>query len=65
MQGRLRPEFTSISLTTECAHCGRPLHMEIDRDLSYRVAEAGAQPMVAGPLVNFARLRDPSIIDAF
>ena len=39
--------------------------MEIDRHLNYRVAEAGAQPLVAGPLVNFARLRDPSIIDAF
>jgi hypothetical protein len=39
--------------------------MEIDRDLNYRVAESGAQPLVAAPLVNFARLRDPSIIDAF
>jgi hypothetical protein len=65
VQGRLRPEFTSISLTTACAHCGWPLHIEIDRDLNYRVTEAGAQPLVAGPLVNFARLRDPSIIDAF
>ncbi|MBI5567341.1 MAG: hypothetical protein HY870_20750 [Chloroflexi bacterium] len=65
MQGRLRPDFTSISLTTECAHCGQPLHIEIDRDLNYRVAEAGARPIVAAPQVNFARLRDPSIIDAF
>ena len=39
--------------------------MEIDRDLNYRVAESGAQPLVVAPLVNFARLRDPSIIDAF
>jgi hypothetical protein len=33
VQGLLRPEFISISLTTECAHCGRPLRMEIDREL--------------------------------
>ncbi len=65
MQGRLRTEFTSISLTTECAHCGRPLHMEIDRDLNFRVAEGDARPLVAEPLVDFAQLRDPSIIDAF
>ena len=65
MQGRLRPDFTSISLTTECAHCGQPLHIEIDRDLNYRVAEAEAQPLVYAPMVDFGKLDDPSIIDAF
>ncbi len=65
MQGRLRPELTSISITTECAHCGQPLHIELDRELNYRVAETDARPIVVAPQVNFAQLRDPSIIDAF
>jgi hypothetical protein len=33
--------------------------------LKYRVTETGAQPLLAGPLIDFAKLRDPSIIDAF
>jgi hypothetical protein len=33
--------------------------------LIYRVVEAGAQPLVYTPLVDFGQLDDPSIIDAF
>jgi hypothetical protein len=35
-----------------------------DRELSYRVVE-GADPLVFVPHVNFEKLKDPSIIDAF
>jgi len=57
--------LTSISITTECAHCGQRLHIELDCELNYRVAETEARPIVVAPQVNFAQLRDPSIIDAF
>ena len=33
--------------------------------MHYQVAEAEADPLVFVPMVNFARLKDPSIIDAF
>jgi len=37
----------------------------VDSELRYHSVEAGAEPLVFAPLVNFGRLADPSIIDAF
>ena len=55
----------SFQIETECAHCGKPIHIQIDSDLSYKVLETGADPLVFVPNVNFATLKDPSIIDGF
>ncbi len=65
MQGQLRKEALSVDVTTECAHCGEPIHLEIDSELNHRVVEEGAEPLVFVPMVDFAKLEDPSIIDAF
>lgn len=40
------------------------MQIEVDSHLKYRVAEA-ADPLIFVPLVNFAKLKDPSIIDTF
>ena len=55
----------SFRIATECGHCGRPLHLEMDSDLNCRVLEPEAAPLVYFPLVDFEKLDDPSIIDAF
>ncbi len=65
MQGQLRKEKLSFEIETECAHCHAPLHLSIDSDLRYTIAEKDAQPMVFTPMVDFGKLEDPSIIDAF
>ncbi len=65
MQGQLRKEPLSFLVETECAHCGQPITMEIDSRMQYRVFEAQARPILFIPHVDFARLKDPSIIDAF
>ena len=65
MQGRLQQLDLSVELITECAQSGRTLYLIIDSDLNVTVPEAGAAPLVFVPLVDFARLEDPSIIDAF
>lgn len=65
MQGRLRNERLTFAIETECAHCARPIHIEMDSDLSYTVAEKDADPLVLVPMVDFSKLKDPSIIDAF
>ena len=65
MQGQLRKELLSFTITTECAHCLRPLHIDLDSELNYHLVETDAQPLVYAPLVNFGELDDPSIIDAF
>jgi hypothetical protein len=65
VQGRLRGESLSITVRTECAHCSKPMQIEIDSELNYSVREEGASPIVFVPAVNFSELKDPSIIDAF
>jgi hypothetical protein len=65
VQGQLRQEYLTSSIQTSCAHCGQPIHIQIDSDLHYKVAETEAVPLVFVPMVNFDRLKDPSIIDAF
>ena len=37
----------------------------MDSGLNYRVVEEGAEPLVHVPMVDFDKLDDPSIIDAF
>ena len=65
MQGQLRKETLQFTIETECAHCGRPMQIEMDSELNYTVREEGAEPLVFVPRVDFAKLEDPSIIDAF
>jgi hypothetical protein len=65
VQGHLRKEPLSILIETECAHCGQPIHIEMDSALKYRVVETDAQPLIFVPTVDFKKLKDPSIIDAF
>jgi len=64
VQGRLRGEHVSGLITTECAHCHQPLHIEIDSELKYRVVETDARPMFFAPLV-VVQPGAPSIIDGF
>ena len=54
----------SVRITTECAHCGQPLHIEIDSELNCRVAEADAAPLFFVPL-DAIKPGMPSIIDGF
>ncbi len=68
VQGHLRNESITINIETECAHCSRSIRIELnsgpDSELDYRVVE-GTEPLVFVPHVNFEKLKDPSIIDAF
>jgi hypothetical protein len=65
VQGQLREQEMSFSIQTSCAHCGQPLHIEIDSRLNYTVQEKDAAPLIFSPMVDFGKLEDPSIIDAF
>lgn len=65
MQGQLRREKLTIHIDTECGHCHTPLHLEVDSDLNYHVAEPEAAPLLFVPLMNLRKLKDPSIIDKF
>jgi len=65
VQGQLRHASLSIRIDSECAHCGKPLGIEIDSDLRYRAEAGAADALVFVPLVDFAKLRARSIIDDF
>lgn len=65
MQGQLRKRALTTLIETECKHCGETIRIELDSRLNYKVLTPGAKPLVFAPRVDFARLKDPSIIDAF
>ena len=65
MQGQLRKEDLTFTLETVCAHCGKEIRVEIDSRLNYSVVSPGARPLIFVPMVDFGKLKDPSIIDAF
>lgn len=50
---------------SECHCCGRALELEVTSDLRARTLTPGAAPVISKPQVDFAKLKDPSIIDAF
>jgi len=65
VQGQLRNEALTFTIQTECAHCGKEMHIEMDSELNYYVSDPDARPLVFVPIVDFSTLEDPSIIDAF
>jgi hypothetical protein len=64
VQGHLRTQSLTVTFRTACAHCARPLQIDIDDRLAFVSAEA-ADPLIFLPLVDFEKLKDPSIIHAF
>ena len=65
MQGQLRNENLIVTIATRCAHCGQEIQIEMDSQLNYTVQTPGADPLIFVPMVDFGKLKDPSIIDAF
>ncbi len=64
MQGQLRGEPVSVLVETSCAHCGASLAFAVDDRLAFAFV-GNPEPLLFVPHVDFARLEDPSIIDAF
>lgn len=65
VQGRLRDEPLTFDVTTECACCGREIRFQMGHDLEYTLEDPEARPLFFVPLVDFTRLKAPSIIDDF
>jgi hypothetical protein len=52
-------------ISSSCAQSGKPLVIDIDSDLRYRVADEARDVRVFVPLVDVSKLDEPSIIDSF
>jgi hypothetical protein len=58
-------EALSVKVTTECVHCGEPIHLEVDSEARSRVIETDANPITFVPDVKISALPDKCITDAF
>jgi hypothetical protein len=65
VQGQLREKPLSVVVRTKCAYSSEPIIFEIDSELKYRIIEGAKDPWVFVPHVDFTKLADPSIINAF
>jgi hypothetical protein len=65
VQGRLREETLTVSVETECAHCGWPIRMTLDSALVPQIHEGGEEPLVFQPDVDWETFSEPNIIDAY
>jgi hypothetical protein len=61
----LREEYLKITVETECAHCGKPIHIDFDSGLKYRVREKDAKPLMFEPQVDWETFEEPNIIHAY
>ncbi len=50
--GELRKGYASVAAKTECAHCHKPVHLELDSNNEVRVLEEGIRPLVFFPAVK-------------
>jgi hypothetical protein len=65
VQGQLRHERLSITVESECVHCGRPMTIDINSNLEYHLHSGEDGPIVFVPEVNVGALEAPSIIEDF
>ena len=65
MQGRLRDEYLSVEVETECGQCGRTIQFTLDSKLNFQVKSAGAQPLVFEPHLDWETFTEPNIVHAF
>jgi hypothetical protein len=65
VQGQLRKKTVSLTIKTQCGHCGEPMALRINSDFDYQILAGSTEPLIFLPQVDFNKLADPSIIDAF
>jgi len=62
VQGRLRNEPLEVEIATSCAHCGQAMHVVVNERLEWRVREAGADPHLFLPQIDWASFQARNII---
>jgi hypothetical protein len=62
VQGRLRGERLQVRIDSECKHCSRPLTIEVNEELAWKVITAGASPLLFEPSMNWETFSGANII---
>lgn len=65
--GKILQRPIQVEVQTTCAHCGQPIHIEIDSRFNYNVKTTGADPLVFEPQVdiNPKTFTEDTIIDSY
>jgi hypothetical protein len=65
VEGRLRGVKLSIELESECAHCGKALHISVASELNSQVREKDAEPLLFEPDVDWKTFKSANIINDY
>jgi len=65
VQGRLRGKKLSVEVESECAHCGKVLHISVDSELNSQVREKDAEPLLFEPDVDWETFKGANIINDY
>jgi hypothetical protein len=65
VQGKLRDEPLSFDIESECACCKKPIRFTMRHDLTFTLDDLSSEPVFFVPMVDFTRLKAPSIIERF
>ncbi|HYL98076.1 MAG TPA: hypothetical protein VEZ90_03905 [Blastocatellia bacterium] len=65
MEGRLFNQQLSVDIITECGHCGLPMNLSLDDQLTAIRHDEGSNPILFEPHVDWATFKDPTIIHGF
>lgn len=65
MQGRLRDEYLTVKIETQCSESHKPIHITLDSDLKVISQTNDAQPLVFLPDVDWANFSEATILDAY
>ena len=64
VQGHYTNAPVSVHVESTCACCDAPIVFDLDKDMRFSV-EDDLEPLIFVKRVDFKKLEDPSIIDAF
>ena len=64
VQGHYSGTPVSVHVESSCACCDAPIVFDLDRDMRFSLEE-DIDPLIFVKRVDFKKLEDPSIIDAF
>jgi hypothetical protein len=65
VQGRLRKEYLSVVIETECKHCGQAMRIGVDSDMQISTHDDRNKPWVFMPDVEWSSFTERTIIDAY
>lgn len=65
VQGRLRDDYLSVEIKSECACCSKQMNITLDSELDYPVKNKESSPYIFEPDIDWKTFTEPNIIHAY